>query len=126
SGEFVWDKQVARTEHPKGSGLPTTTETFTAAPLAIEGKLLVGQSNGDGGNRGWLAALNVKDGSEVWRSYTVPKKGEPGSETWKDDHNAWKTGGGSLWTTGAYDKEQRITVWGTGNPVPMFDPEFRP
>lgn len=123
SGEIVWDKQVARTEEnwefDGGEG-------FTAAPIAAEGKLLVGQSKGDRGTRGWLAALDIANGEELWRTYTVPAPGEPGSETWKDDHNAWHTGGGSLWTTGSYDPDQHVTIWGTANPVPMFDPEFRP
>ena len=125
SGEFVWDKQIARIPHPKGA-LNPELENFTAAPMVIEGKVLVGQSNGDAGTRGWLAAINMATGAEVWRTYTVPGPGEPGHETWKDDHNAWKTGGAALWTTGSYDKAQRLTIWGTGQPVPMFDPEFRP
>ena len=59
--------------------------------------------------------------------YTVPGPGEPGHETWADAAGtAWRTGGGSLWQTGSYDPETRLTIWGTANPVPMFDPEFRP
>ena len=123
TGEIVWDKQIARTE---ANWEFDAGEGFTAAPLAVEGKLLVGQSLGDRGTRGWLAAINIADGKEVWRTYTVPGPGQPGHETWKDDHNAWRTGGGSLWTTGSYDPAQKITIWGTANPVPMFDPEFRP
>ena len=53
--------------------------------------------------RGWVAALDVKTGNELWRWYVVPKPGDPGSETWKDKHNAWKTGGGGIWQTGSYD-----------------------
>ena len=56
----------------------------------------------------------------------IPDPGEPGHETWADDHGAYKTGGASLWVTGSYDPESNLTMWGTGNPVPMFDPEFRP
>jgi len=129
SGEFNWDVQVARTEHAKSSAADTPRmerEGFTAAPIAAAGKLLVGQSKGDAGTRGWIAALDINTGEEVWRQYTVPAPGEPGNETWADDHGAWKTGGGSLWTTGSYDPGQRLTIWGTAQPVPMFDPEFRP
>src|SRR6185436_14144245 len=124
SGEIVWDVMLAgqnAREMPE-----TAAEGFTAAPLTADGKVLVGQSMGDWGTRGWLAALDVKDGKQLWRTYTVPAKGEPGFETWKDDHNAWKTGGAALWTTGSYDPAQRVTIWGTAQPVPMFDPEFRP
>jgi alcohol dehydrogenase (cytochrome c) len=56
----------------------------------------------------------------------IPGPGEFGFETWADDHNAWKTGGAGLWTTGSVDIGQNLTIWGTAQPVPMFDPEFRP
>jgi alcohol dehydrogenase (cytochrome c) len=126
TGEFVFDVQVARAEHPKSSGLNLPKEGFSAAPLAVEGKILVGQAWGDRATRGFIAAIDAETGQEVWRTYTVPGPGEPGHETWQDDHNAWKTGGAGMWTTGSYDPEQRVTIWGTGQPVPMFDPEFRP
>jgi alcohol dehydrogenase (cytochrome c) len=47
----------------------------------------------------------------------IPKPGDPGSETWKDKNNAWKTGGGGIWQTGSYDPATRLAFWGTGNPV---------
>jgi alcohol dehydrogenase (cytochrome c) len=81
---------------------------------------------GDGGTRGWVAALDVKTGDELWRFYVVPKPGDPGSETWKDDHNAWKTGGGGIWQTGSYDPVSKLYIVGTGNPYPIYDPQFRP
>jgi len=88
--------------------------------------VLVQNGAGDGGTRGWVAALDVKDGKELWRWYTVPKPGDPGSESWKDDHNAWKTGGGGIWQTGSYDAAQNLYIVGTGNPFPIYDPQFRP
>jgi alcohol dehydrogenase (cytochrome c) len=126
SGEFLWDVQVARTEHPKGSGVNIEGEYFDASPLPIEGKLLVGQSYGDGLTRGFLAAVDAESGEEVWRTYMVPGPGEPGHETWKDANEVWRIGGAGLWTTGTYDPEQRLTIWGTGNAQPMFDVEYRP
>lgn len=120
TGDIVWEQQVG-TEPGEG---------FTGAPLVVGDKVLVGQSYGDWATRGWLAALNVESGEEVWRFHTVPEPGQPGSETWKCEEagnpDCWKTGGGALWVTGAYDPESNTTIWGTGNPVPMFDPEFRP
>ena len=47
--------------------------------------------------RGWVAALDVRTGNELWRWYAVPAPGEPGSETWKDKINAWQTGGGAFY-----------------------------
>ena len=88
--------------------------------------MLVANGAGDLGTRGWIAALDVKTGNELWRWYVVPKPGDPGSETWKDHNNAWKTGGGGIWQTGSYDPGTRLTIWGTGNPVPQYDPQSRP
>jgi alcohol dehydrogenase (cytochrome c) len=91
-----------------------------------DGKVIIQNGAGDGGTRGWVAALDVKTGDELWRWYVVPKPGDPGSETWKDDHNAWKTGGGGIWQTGSYDPSSNLYIVGTGNPYPIYDPQFRP
>ncbi|MEQ1857852.1 MAG: PQQ-binding-like beta-propeller repeat protein [Longimicrobiales bacterium] len=123
TGEIVWDAQIARTEADWDFD---AIEGFTAAPLAVEGRILVGQSMGDWGTRGWLAAVNADTGEEMWRRYAIPNPGEAGHETWLDDHNAYRTGGAAMWTTGSYDPATRLTIWGTANPVPMYDPEFRP
>jgi alcohol dehydrogenase (cytochrome c) len=120
TGAIVWDKQVAKkTEFGR-------TEKFLTAPLVADGKVLIQNGAGDGGTRGWVAALDVKTGNELWRWYVVPKPGDPGSETWKDDHNAWKTGGGGIWQTGSYDPATGLYIFGTGNPFPIYDPQFRP
>ena len=67
-----------------------------------------------------------KTGKQLWRNTSIPAPGEPGSETWKDKNNAWQTGGGALWVTGSYDPATNQVIWGTGNPVPMFDPDLSP
>ena len=78
NGEIVWDKQVAKANE-FGS-----KERFLTAPITAEGKVIVANGAGDAQTRGWLAALDVKTGNELWRWYVVPKPGDPGSETWKD------------------------------------------
>ncbi|HEY7169839.1 MAG TPA: PQQ-binding-like beta-propeller repeat protein [Vicinamibacterales bacterium] len=120
TGEIVWDKKVATKNEFGGQ------ERFFTAPLVADGKVIVQNGAGDAGTRGWVAALDVKTGNELWRFYTVPKPGEPGSESWKDDHNAWKTGGGGIWQTGSYDPATKLYIVGTGNPFPIYDPQFRP
>ena len=120
NGEILWDVEVA------GTTEFGRRERFLTAPLVADGKVLVQNGAGDGGTRGWVAALDVETGDELWRWYTIPEPGQPGSETWKDDHNAWKTGGGGVWQTGSYDPEQNLYIFGTGNPYPIYDPEFRP
>ncbi|HWN53356.1 MAG TPA: PQQ-binding-like beta-propeller repeat protein [Xanthobacteraceae bacterium] len=99
---------------------------LTAAPLAVKDNILIGAAGGDRGVRDFIAALDGATGKMVWRKYVIPAPGEPGSETWKDKNNAWQTGGGAMWVTGSYDPDTNQLLWGTGNPVPMFDPYYRP
>ena len=120
TGEMVWEKMVA------GTNEFGSRERFNAAPITADGKVIVANGAGDAKTRGWIAALDARSGTELWRWYAVPKPGDPGSETWKDPNNAWKTGGGGLWQTGSYDPATKLTIWGTGNPVPIYDPQARP
>jgi alcohol dehydrogenase (cytochrome c) len=99
---------------------------LTAAPMAIKDKIVLGAAGGDRGTRDFIVAVDGATGREVWRKYVIPAPGEPGSETWKDKNNAWQTGGGAMWITGSYDVATNQVLWGTGNPVPMFDPYYRP
>jgi len=99
---------------------------LTAAPLVVKDKVIVGAAGGDRGTRDWIAGLDAASGKLLWRKYVVPAPGEPGSETWKDKNNAWQVGGGAMWITGSYDAATNQVIWGTGNPVPMFDPTYRP
>src|SRR6187455_3343995 len=120
TGKIVWDKKILVRNEFGGQ------EKFFTAPLVADGKVIIQNGSGDAGTRGWVAGLDAKTGDEKWRFYTVPKPGDPGSETWKDDHSAWKTGGGGIWQTGAYDPETHLYIVGTGNPYPIYDPQFRP
>lgn len=121
TGEIVWDVQMAVATEYGGR------ERFNAAPLCIEDHCMVANATGDGGTRGWLAGVDPVDGTELWRTYVIPAPGEPGAETWQDEaQTAWTRGGGGMWTTGTYDPVNRHVLWGTGNPVPTYDPEFRP
>ncbi len=110
TGQEMWSAKVA--ENKNGYYM-------SVAPLVADGKVVVGASGGEMGIRGFVAAFDVNTGKEVWKTYTVPAPGEPGSETWpKGDQ--WKTGGGSIWVTGTYDPETNLTFWGTGNGGPWI------
>ena len=116
TGRILTDQNM-KTQRPDG---------FTAAPLVVKDKIIVGSTGGDIGGSGWLAAYDPETKKNAWTWNVIPRPGEPGHETWKDKNEAWKTGGGALWYTGAYDPDTNRLYWGTGQPVPMFDPEFRP
>ncbi|HKV04678.1 MAG TPA: PQQ-dependent dehydrogenase, methanol/ethanol family [Candidatus Acidoferrales bacterium] len=96
---------------------------ITQAPLAINGKIIVGMGGGEGGLRGYIDAYDAKDGKRLWRLYTIPTTGEPGVETWEGD--SYKYGGATTWNTGAYDPELNTLYWGTGNPAPDWNGDAR-
>src|SRR5215475_4361611 len=98
--------------------------SMTMAPLAIDGKVVVGVSGGEAGIRGFVDAYDAKTGEHSWRFYTIPAVGEPGNETWSGD--SWKTGGGATWVTGSYDPELKLVYWGVGNPGPDWNGDVRP
>ena len=117
SGKLVWETNMV-------FGQPELR--LTSAPLAIKDKIIVGAAGGDRGVRDWIAGLDAASGKVLWRKYVIPAPGEAGGETWKGATNAWQTGGAAMWVTGTYDPDTNQTIWGTGNPVPMFDPFYRP
>ena len=132
SGEVVWEVNGAAPTDP-ATGTPSAkTQGFTAAPLTVKtrgGKELVLQGESSGGQlgtRSWVGAWDVNSGQLAWRTFTIPAPGEPGSETWKDKHNAWRIGGGGVWQTASYDPATNLVFYGTGDAFPSFDPEFRP
>jgi alcohol dehydrogenase (cytochrome c) len=112
TGKRVWDKT---------NGDVRAGESATVAPLIVKNMVIVGSSGGEFGVRGHLDAFDLETGEHVWRCYTVPKPGEPGSETWPADGEAWARGGANCWLTGTFDPETNLLYVGTGNPAPDFD-----
>jgi len=96
---------------------------ITLAPLAIDGKIIVGTSGGELGIRGFIAAFDAETGKEVWRTYSIPGPGEPGYDSWPE--GTTEHGGGPVWVTGTYDPDTNLTYWGTGNAAPWTQ-ELRP
>src|SRR5213594_73785 len=114
SGIVRWDSEVAD---------PKLGHSITGAPLAIKDKIVVGMAGGEYGVRGFVDAYDAKTGQRAWRFWTVPAPGEPGSETWTGD--SLKNGAATTWVTGAYDPEQSLVLWGTGNPGPDWNGDVR-
>jgi alcohol dehydrogenase (cytochrome c) len=96
----------------------------TGAPLAVDNLVIAGIAGGDDGVRGFLAAYDQQTGKEVWRVWTVPAAGEPGSETWTEASLAHP--GGATWMTGYFDKESDTVIWPVGNPGPDLIGDQRP
>ncbi|MBV8088568.1 MAG: methanol/ethanol family PQQ-dependent dehydrogenase [Alphaproteobacteria bacterium] len=116
-------------------------ETITMAPLVVKGKILVGNSGGEMGVRGWLTAVDENTGKIVWRAYsTGPDKDvligqdfkpfydwakgqDLGVKSWPPD--AWKIGGGTVWGWLQYDPSLNLIYYGTANAGP-WNPDQRP
>ncbi|HZM43914.1 MAG TPA: PQQ-dependent dehydrogenase, methanol/ethanol family [Burkholderiales bacterium] len=92
--------------------------TATSAPLIANGVLITGMAGGEFTTRGFLDGWDPETGKKLWRLYTIPAPGEPGSETWPKDSDAYLYGGAPTWRTGAYDPELDLVYWGTGNAEP--------
>ena len=95
----------------------------TLAPLVVDGVVMAGVSGGEFGIRGFVQGFDANTGESLWKTFTIPEPGEPGSETWPGD--TWKTGGGSVWITGNYDVKNGIAMWGVGNAAPWIG-DMRP
>lgn len=125
SGREVWKTRIADIQ---------IGETITMAPLVVKNKVLVGNSGGEFGVRGWLKALDVASGKVVWTAYSTgpdkdvligpdfkpfydsDKGSDLGVKTWPP--NAWEQGGGTVWGWISYDPDLNLIYYGTANPGP--------
>jgi alcohol dehydrogenase (cytochrome c) len=96
----------------------------TSAPMIANGVLISGMAGGESTTRGFLIGWDPETGRKLWTRYTIPAPGEPGSETWPNNSDAWKVGGGPTWRSGAYDPQLDLVYWGVGNAEP-YDPRPR-
>src|SRR6267143_1258843 len=96
------------------------------APTIANGVLISGMAGGDRTARGFIEGYDPDTGKQLWRRWTVPAPGEPGSETWpgKEFPDAWKYGGAATWQPGSYDPQLDLFYVGTGNAEP-YNPKYR-
>jgi len=116
TGAVVWSIQAERWEE----GF-----TITSAPLYYDGMLISGFTGAERGVRGRVKAFDAKDGKLLWTFYTIPGPGERGHETWAQDNDVWKDGGGTVWQTPAVDPELGLLYFSTANPGPDFNGSVR-
>ena len=114
TGNITWDATMEDYKNGYAS---------TLAPIVVKDKVIVGVAGGEYGIRGFIDAYEANTGKRAWRFYTIPGPGEPGNNTWQGD--SWKIGGTGVWATGAYDPEQNLLFYGTGNPGPDYHSESR-
>jgi len=115
TGKEVWNQKFADAKDGFYS---------TSAPIVANGVLISGVAGGESTTRGFLDGWDPDTGKKLWRRYTIPAPGEPGSETWPKNGDAWTQGGGPTWRSGSYDPQLDLVYWGTGNAEP-YDPRTR-
>ena len=114
SGQLLWESEIADYRQHYGT---------TSAPLVVNDLVITGTSGGDEGARGFIAAFRASDGELVWKHWTMPAPGEPGSETWVG--RAIEHGCAAAWLTGSYDPEVNLLYWTAGNPCPDYNGDER-
>lgn len=114
TGAPVWSTQTVDTSKPY---------TITQAPRVINGRVIIGNSGGEYGARGYLSAYDAESGKLCWRFFTVP--GDPSkpfeneamsraAKTWSGEW--WKLGGGGpVWDAISYDPQLNLLYFGVGN-----------
>jgi alcohol dehydrogenase (cytochrome c) len=116
SGRELWKTEIH--DYTESGGYAAT-----GAPLAVKDKVIVGMAGGEHPISGFLDAYDAATGKRVWRFHTIPQPGEANFGTWAGD--SWKTGGVSTWNHGSYDAETNTVFWGTSNPWPDYNRDFR-
>ena len=131
TGKEVWNTKV---------GDINLGETITMAPLVVKNRVLVGNSGGEMGVRGWLKGLDENSGKVVWTAYHTGSDADVligpnfhpfypkdrganlGVSTWPPDK--WKIGGGTMWGWISYDPQLDLVYYGSANPGP-WNPDMR-
>lgn len=137
TGKLVWDTQIAD---------PELGYSETMAPVAVNGRILIGTNGGEYGIRGFVKSFDAKDGKLQWTFYTIPEKGHEGvwavndasgrnmhrdiaaekDQLAKHGGDFYKTLGGGVWMTPAVDLESNTAFFVVGNPSPDLYGAERP
>jgi alcohol dehydrogenase (cytochrome c) len=126
-GALRWiDAATGAIERTVQVGDPREGYGIVAPPLVVGDTIIVGGGEAERGARGRIDALDARTGERLWTTYAVPAPGEPGSETWPAEGDAWRTGGGTFEQTGIYDSVTGLSIWGAGGPLPRFAAGLRP
>jgi alcohol dehydrogenase (cytochrome c) len=114
SGNVVFDIEVA--DYKQGFSI-------THAPLALDGKIIVGITSGECALTGFVDAYDAATGKRLWRTYSIAQPGDPNRASWAG--NSAEFGGGPTWMTGTYDVDTNTLFWATGNPGPDYNGKSR-
>lgn len=111
TGKERWNKPLA----------PDKAANFsTSAPVIIRNHVILGVGGDSGRNATWVESRDPDTGDLQWRWYVTPSKGDPGIDTWPNEH-ASSLGAGGPWQPITYDPELNLIYVTTGNPTPSYN-----
>ena len=113
-GSIVWQTKEAE----PGSGIG-----HMGGPFIVDEKVVSGRSCSAVGGPGicYIAAHDARTGQELWRTYTIPKPGEPGDETWGDVPWEERLHINTWGNVPSYDPDLNLIYWGTSVPAPSLE-----
>jgi PQQ-dependent dehydrogenase (methanol/ethanol family) len=95
----------------------------TSGPIIANGKIISGRGCEPRGEADAcvITAHDAATGKELWRTRTIPRPGEPGSETWGDTPLSLRRHVGT-WMVPSYDPQLNLIIIGTSvtSPAPKF------
>lgn len=103
--------------------LPDAKISLQSPPAIFKNIVITGSANGEGtptlGAYGDIRGWDAYTGKLVWTFHTVPRPGEPGSETWPE--NGWKNRSGTnAWGFLTVDMKRGIVYVPLGSPTTDF------
>ena len=116
TGKVLWLRKVMDV---------TKGEFAVAAPLIRNGIVYIGKAGADWGIQGEMMAFRAADGTKVWGTLLLPRKGDPAYATWKNPASI-ATGGGSTWSSFSLDTEAKLLLVPVGNAAPDYNADPRP
>ena len=96
---------------------------LSAAPIAYDGKVIVGEAGADWGANAHIFAIDAATGAVVWKFNVIPTGNEVGANTWK---RGSEHGGGASWSTYTLNVKEGHLYVSVGNPAPSFNGAMRP
>ena len=109
TGDEVWDQNVGGE-----SGYE-----YTSGSIIADGKVVSGLTGCERyrDDTCYIVALDADTGSELWRTSTVARPGEPGGDSWGDLPVMFRAGS-DAWIPGSYDPRAKTIFFGTAQAKP--------
>ena len=123
---LTWDNAVVALDAKTGKVVWETSRgedgfvTNTTGPIVVDGVVIAGSTCQEAPFGCYVTGHDARTGKELWRNMLIPKKGEPGDETWggMPFDQRWMTG---VWGPITYDPDLNMAFYGSSGVGPAAD-----